>query len=67
MEPNARVISIRKNNAEKKLEPTILVTTSGYAMKASPGPPFTTLNMCHNGIRYTLHGSILIFKREVVI
>ena len=42
MEPSARVINIRKNRAEKKLEPNILVTASGYAIKARPGPPFTT-------------------------
>ena len=42
IDPNARVISIRKNSAEKKLDPSILVTTSGYAINASPGPPLTT-------------------------
>ena len=42
IDPNASVMSMRKNKEEKKLDPTILVTTSGQAMKANPGPPFTT-------------------------
>ena len=42
IDPNASVISIRKNIAEKKPDPTILVNTSGYAMKARPAPPLTT-------------------------
>ena len=42
IDPNANVMSIKKNIVEKKVDPTILVITSGYAINARPGPPFTT-------------------------
>ena len=42
IEPRARVMSIKKKMADQACVKGIFVTTSGYTMKARPGPSSTT-------------------------
>ena len=42
MHPSAREMSMAKKRADQRLEAVILVRTSGYTMKARPGPPRST-------------------------